>query len=102
MAASGPKNGPQGLERGPTLVFGRLCQLLLIIKFFDPSTPSIRKGCAIEEEKKWGPTAMPTAHAKRGKKREKNGEKNSPLLLLAVNRLNGDRLQRQHSCQLLR
>ena len=42
MAARGPQNGRRGL------VFGRSRQLSPN-KFFDPSTPSMRKGCDREE-----------------------------------------------------
>ena len=49
MAASGPKIG-DGFWKGVyPYVFGRSRQLLLNM-FFDPSTPSMRKGC--DEEKK--------------------------------------------------
>ena len=58
MAARGPQNGQQGLERGPTL--GYFKQLSLN-KFFDLSTPSMRKG---DDGKR----------KKTGKKREKNDE----------------------------
>ena len=43
MAARGPQNGRRGLEMGPTLGYWPFEQLSLN-KFFDPSTPSIRKG----------------------------------------------------------
>ena len=43
MTARGPQNGRGGLERCLPLVFGRSKQLSLN-KFFDPSTPSMRKG----------------------------------------------------------
>ena len=43
MAARGPQNGRGGLERCLPLGFWRSKQLLLN-KFFDPSTPSKRKG----------------------------------------------------------
>ena len=43
MAARGPQNGGWGLERGVPLGFGRSQQLLLN-KFFDSTTPSMRKG----------------------------------------------------------
>ena len=42
MAARGPQNGQRGLERGLPLCFGHLLQLLLN-KFFDLITPSMRK-----------------------------------------------------------
>ena len=42
MAARGPQNGQWGLERGLPLGFGRSRQLSLN-KFFDRSTPSMRK-----------------------------------------------------------
>ena len=56
MAAVGT-HGQWGLERGVPKVFGESGQLLLN-KFFEMSTPSIRKGCdggeeeVVEEEKK--------------------------------------------------
>ena len=43
MAARGPKNGRRGLEMGPTLGYWPF-EPLSLNKFFDPSTPSIRKG----------------------------------------------------------
>ena len=49
MAARVPKNS-DGVWKGMyPQVFGRSRQLLLN-KFFDPSTPSMRKGCDGEEE----------------------------------------------------
>ena len=42
MAPRGPQNGRRGLERCPPLGFGWFCQLWLS-KFFDPTTPSLRK-----------------------------------------------------------
>ena len=42
MAAIGPQNGRRGLERGLPLGLGR-SRLLSLNKFFDPSTPSMRK-----------------------------------------------------------
>ena len=39
MAARGPQNGRGGLERGSTLGY---FEPLLLNKFFDPSTPSMR------------------------------------------------------------
>ena len=51
MAARGPQKGRRGLERGLPLDFGHSCQFLLN-KFFDPSTPSTRKGCDGEVEEK--------------------------------------------------
>ena len=85
MAARGPQNGRRGLERGVPLGFGHSRQLSLN-KVFDPSTPSMRKGCdgevEVEEknsEKKqftivmpvishapqWRPTGTPIARAKK-------------------------------------
>ena len=43
MVARGPQNGRGGLERCLPLDFGHSKQLSLN-KFFDPSTPSMRKG----------------------------------------------------------
>ena len=54
------------------------------VKFFDPRSCSIRKGCDrddVEEEE------------------EKNGKNSNSRMLLAVKRLNGDRLQSQCLCQ---
>ena len=43
MAAKGPQNGRRDLEKGSSpLIFGPSCQLLLN-KFIDPSTPSMKK-----------------------------------------------------------
>ena len=44
MAARGPKAGRRGLGRS---------RQLLLNKFFDPSTPSMRKDCHGENWKKW-------------------------------------------------
>ena len=81
MATRGPQNGQQ--------VFGRSRQLSLN-KFFDPSTPSMRKGR--DEEKKV---------KKKGKKRKENNSKNSGHYVVASRPHNGDRLQRRRSCQFL-
>ena len=43
MAARGPQNGRRGLERGPTLGYWPF-RATFANKFFDPSTPSMRKG----------------------------------------------------------
>ena len=64
MAASGPQNGRRGLER----VIGHFKQLSLN-KFFDPSTPSMRKGS--DGEKKM-------------EKMEKNGKKKKIMVKIAV------------------
>ena len=50
MATRGPQNGQRGLKRCLLLV-GHFKQLLLN-KFFDPSTPSMRKVDDAEEKKK--------------------------------------------------
>ena len=50
MAARGPQNGRRGLERGLPLGLGRSRQLSQN-KFFDLSTPSIRKVDDGEEKK---------------------------------------------------
>ena len=63
MAAKGPQNGRQGLQRSPTLGIGHSEQLSLN-RFFDPSTPSMKKGC--NGEKKWNGGAN-------------NGENSRPL-----------------------
>ena len=57
---------------------------LSLNKFFDPSTPSMRKGR--DGEKKWN-----------GKKNgmENNGENSGPLTSIASRPPNGDRLQRR-------
>ena len=71
-----------GVWKGASDVF--MCsRQLLLNKFFDLRSHFIRKGCDKEEEK-W--------------KREKNGEKSSPLTLLPVDNLNGDGLQCRRSC----
>ena len=50
--SQGAPNVQQGLEMGvPLRFFGRSFQLLLN-KFFDPSTSSMRKGCDGEEKRK--------------------------------------------------
>ena len=51
MAAMEPQNGLRGLERGLPLGLGRSRQLSLN-KFFDPSTPSMRKVDDGEKRKK--------------------------------------------------
>ena len=51
MADRGPQNGGRGLERCLPLVFGHSKQRSLN-KFFDPSTPSMRKGRDREKRKK--------------------------------------------------
>ena len=57
---------------------------LLLNKFFDPSTPSIRKG-------RYG--------EKRKEKKEENNGGNSGHYVVASRPPNGDRLQRRRSCQ---
>ena len=66
-------------------VIGHFKQLSLN-KFFDPSTPSMRKG-RDGEWKKWG------------KKMENNGENSSPLTLLPVDRLTATDCNADRSCQ---
>ena len=51
MATSGPQKGRRGLEKCLPLGFGRFKQLSLN-KFFDPSTPSMRKVDDGEEKKR--------------------------------------------------
>ena len=51
MAARGPQNGRHGLEKGVPQVNGRFQQLLQS-RFFDWSTPSMRKGCDGEKTKR--------------------------------------------------
>ena len=58
-------SGRRGLERGVPQVFGHSKQLSLN-KFFDPSTPSMRKGRNGEEKKNGKKT---------GEKKRKKGEK---------------------------
>ena len=53
MAARGPQNGRRGLEKCLPLGFGRFKQLSLN-KFFDPSTPSMKKGLDGGNGKKTG------------------------------------------------
>ena len=53
MAARGPQNGRRGLEKSLPQGFGRFKQLSLN-KFFDPSTPSMRKGLDREEMEEKG------------------------------------------------
>ena len=53
MATRGPQNGRPGLERGLSLDFGR-CRQLSLNKFFDTSTPSMRKGRRRKENNKLG------------------------------------------------
>ena len=62
-------------------------QPLSINKFFDPNTPSMRKVDNGEKRRR------------KKKEREKNGGNSGPLTSLPVDRLNGDRLQCQSSCQ---
>ena len=50
MAIRGPQNGRWGLERGLTLGYWAF-ESLSLNKFFDPSTPSMRKVCDGEEKK---------------------------------------------------
>ena len=74
MAVRGTQNGQRGLESGPILGYWGSDQLSLN-KFFDPSTPSMRKGRDGEKRGKKmvvenndensGPlTSLPTAPAK--------------------------------------
>ena len=74
MAARGPQNGRRGLEMCPTLGFGRSRQLSLN-RFFDPSTPSMRKG-------RDGELKM-----ENGMEKKNNGENSGPLSSLPVDRL---------------
>ena len=69
MATRGPQNGRRGLERGSTLGYWPF--LATFAKFFDPSTPSMRKG-TMENGKK---------------KMENKGENRGPLTSLPVDRL---------------
>ena len=85
MAARGPLNGRGGLEKCLPQVFGRSKQLSLN-KFFDPSTPSMRKG--------------------RDGGEKKRGEKKKRLMIIvattslpAVDRPNADRWNAACSCQ---
>ena len=67
------------------LVFGSSCQLLLN-KFFDPSTPSMREGCDGGEKNG-------------GKKEERLMEIVATTSLPAVDRPNADRWNADRSCQ---
>ena len=73
MAARGPQNGRRGLERGLTLGYWP-SKPLLLNKFFDPSTPSMRKGDDGGEKK--------NGKKKRGKKKKK---KKIKTFLVATN-----------------
>ena len=53
MVARGPQNGQRGLEMGLTQVIGNF-EPLSLNKFFDPSTPSMRKGRDRENGMEWG------------------------------------------------
>ena len=66
------------------MVFGCFRQLSLH-KFFDPSTPSMRKGHDGEKMEK------------RMEKMENDGENSGPLTSLQVDRLNGNRLKQRRS-----
>ena len=57
------------------------------ISFWDPSIPSMRK---VDDGEK---------RRRKKREREKNGGNSGPLTSLPVDGLNGDRLQRQSSCQ---
>ena len=79
MDARGPQNGRRGLERGVPKVFGCSHQLLLN-KFLDPSTPSLRKVGDGEKIKE--------------KKERKECCLKLPLTSLPFGRPNSDRLER--------
>ena len=89
MAARGPKNGRRGLERGVPAGFG-LSKQLLLNKFFDPSTPSMRKGR--DRGKKTG--------GKMGKKEKRLMIIVATTSLPAVDRPNADRWNAARSRQL--
>ena len=74
MATRGPQNGH--------------FEPLLLNKFFDPSTPSMRKGRDGGEKKS-------------EKVRKENNGGNSGHYVVASRPPNGDRLQRRRSCQLM-
>ena len=72
MAARGPQNGRRGLESGLPLGFGRSRKLSQNM-FFDPSTPSMRKGDDREKQEK-----KKTEGKKRGgEKKKENNDENS-------------------------
>ena len=84
-----------GLWKG---VFGRSKQLWLN-KFFDPSTPSMRKGRDGERKKTGKKTGKTEGKKKWGKKREKRLMEIVAITSLpAVDRPNADRWNAARSC----
>ena len=90
MAASGPKMADRVWKIVHLQVFGRSRHVLLN-RFFDPSTPSMRKGD--DREKKQG--------KKWGKKKRKKRRFQWPLTSLPVDRLTTTDCNANRSCQLL-
>ena len=84
MAARGPQNGRRGLKSALTLDY-RVLRTTLQNRFFDPSTPSMRKGCDGE----WWNNGMV----------ENNDENSGPLTSLPVNLLKATDCIADRLCQ---